>query len=133
MNQKDPSIIKILRRKKNSELLRRSAFTTPTKFATPRTLLREGKINVCNSQENGVRTRRAAIANHSPDLLFLGVYKSQGKPPKTPRILAPSEPHKTSRKTEKNCEKHSKHQGMSLVRKDQGKSKRQGKEGQGVR
>ena len=48
---------------KNRELLRRCVFTTPPIFTTPQTLLREE--NVCNSQENGVRTRCAVIANQS--------------------------------------------------------------------
>ena len=55
--------------------------------------------------------------------------KNQGKPPKTPRIfLTPLNPRKTEKKT---VEKQPKHQGTSLVRKGQGKSKHQGKEDQG--
>ena len=56
---KDPAVLKTLR---DSELLRRSHLTTPPD------LLRWERFferkNVCNSQENGVRTRCAAIANH---------------------------------------------------------------------
>ena len=54
---------------RDSELLRRSVFTTPPRFTTLWTLLWEK--NVCNSQENGVCTRCATTINHSaiPKLL----------------------------------------------------------------
>ena len=55
---KDPAVLKTLR---DSELLRRSVFTTP-----PRLLRREPffeRKHVCKSQENSVRTRCAAIVN----------------------------------------------------------------------
>ena len=54
---KDPAVLKTLR---DSELLRRSVFTTPPRCTTMGTLERK---NVCNSQEDGVRTRCAAIVN----------------------------------------------------------------------
>ena len=57
--------------------------------------------------------------------------KYQGKPPKKPRNFCPLWTPENPRKTEKNSWKHSKHQGISSVRKDQGKSKHQGKEDQG--
>ena len=57
---KDPAVLKTLR---DTELLRRSVLTTPPRFTTPWTLLWEE--NFCNSKENGVRTRCAAIANHA--------------------------------------------------------------------
>ena len=56
---KDPAVLKTVR---DSELLCRSVFTTP-----PDLLRREPLFDgrkVCNSQENSVGTRRAAIANH---------------------------------------------------------------------
>ena len=57
---KDPAVPKTLR---GSELLRRSVFTTPPPDLLRREPLFEG-TNVCNSQENGVCTRCAAIVNH---------------------------------------------------------------------
>ena len=56
---------------KNSELLHRSAFTTPPRFTTPRVLLGEG--DVCDSQENGVRTWCTAIVNHGAMVKVLRV------------------------------------------------------------
>ena len=58
-NPKDPAVLKTLR---DSELLHRGVFTTPPIFATVWTLPWEE--NVCSSQENVVRTRCTAIANH---------------------------------------------------------------------
>ena len=60
-NPKDPPILKILR---DSELLRRSVFTTRPRFTTPWTPLWVGK-NACKTQENRVSAGRGfAIANH---------------------------------------------------------------------
>ena len=56
---------------KNSELLRRSVFTTPPQFTTPWTFFERN--NGCNSQANGVRTRCAAIVNHPTVLKRLRV------------------------------------------------------------
>ena len=57
---------------KYSELLRRSVF-----LLRPPNLVRHGPFferkNVCNSQENGVRTRRAAIVNHPAVLKIVRV------------------------------------------------------------
>ena len=58
--------------------------------------------------------------------------KNCWKHPKHQGFFAPSEPQKTPRKTETNCWKHSKHLGIALAGKDQGKSKHQGKEDQGM-
>ena len=67
-----------------------------------------------------------------PDLPFLGVLaKTKENHPKHQGFFTPPDPSQYPRKTEKNCRKHSKDQGISLVRKDQGKSKHQGMEDQG--
>ena len=65
-NPKDPAVLKTLR---DSELLRRSVFATPPRFTMLWTLLWEE--NVCNSQENGVCTRCATIANRRAMLHLL--------------------------------------------------------------
>ena len=62
---KDPSVLKIQRRQKNSELLRRSDSTTTSVanyYAVDPSL--RGKVSG-NSQGHGVRTRCAAIVNHN--------------------------------------------------------------------
>ena len=56
----DPAVLKTLR---DSELLRRSVFTTPPQIYYAMNTSFEG-TNVCNSQENRVRTPCAAIVNH---------------------------------------------------------------------
>ena len=60
LHPKDLAVLKTLR---DSELLRRSVFTTPPPYLLRCEPFLERK-NVCNFQENGVRTRRAAIVNH---------------------------------------------------------------------
>ena len=56
---KDPAVLKIQR---DSELLRRSVFTTPP-FSLRCAPVFEGK-NACKAQENGVSAKGVAIVNH---------------------------------------------------------------------
>ena len=105
----------------------------------------ENTPELSQSSENGLSAPRAFFLKSGwfpgfwvtqyPDLQFLDVWvKTKENHPKhhgffTP--LDPSTPVKTPRKTEKNSWKCSKHQGLSLVRKYQGKLKHQGMEYQG--
>ena len=72
----------------------------------------------------------------SATLIFVGVGifpslgTSQGKAPQTPRIFSPFWTLKEPQENRENLLKDSKHQGIFLVWKDQGKSKHQGKEDQ---
>ena len=56
----NPAVLKTLR---DSELLRRSVFTTPPPYLLRCEPFFERR-NVCNSHQDGVRTRCATIVNH---------------------------------------------------------------------
>ena len=78
-------------------------------------------------------SKRAFLPIHALIFHSLVFRQNQRNPPKTPRIVYPSRVSTpvNSRETRENGWKHSKYQGSSLLRKDQGRSKHQGMEDQG--